>query len=95
MRFVVMGKVPFVVSDRWLLAVLGVAMGVFQPIVGKLPRFYVTGALSAVAGIALAFSRLSLDYSIAIFFDFVGIVALIAGSFALARFLREPVEAGE
>lgn len=95
MRFVVMGKVAFVVSDRWLLVVLGVAMGLFQPIAGKLPRFYITGALSVVAGIVLARTSLSLELGMAILFDLVGGVALISGSFALARFLREPVDAGE
>ncbi|MGO9340717.1 MAG: hypothetical protein ACLPY1_24850 [Terracidiphilus sp.] len=95
MRFLVMGKAPFAVSDRWLMVLLGVAVGLFQPIAGKLPRFYVTGALAAVAGIALAFSNLSLDFSIAVFFDSVGIVALITGGVALHRFLREPVDAGE
>ncbi|MGD0630818.1 MAG: hypothetical protein ABR987_15920 [Terracidiphilus sp.] len=95
MRFLVMGKVPFAVSDRWLLVVMGLGVGALQPIAGKLPRFYLTGALAAVAGIALAFSRLSLDFSIAIFFDFVGIVALITGGVALHRFLREPVDVGE
>ena len=95
MRFVVMGKVPFAVSDRWLMVVLGVALGLFQPIVGKQLRFYFTGALTAATGIALSFSNLSLDFSIAIFFDLVGIVALVSGGVALYRFLPEPVDAGE
>jgi hypothetical protein len=95
MRFLVTGKVPFAISDRWLLVVMGLGVGALQPIAGKLPRFYLTGTLSAVAGIALAFSRLSLDFSIAIFFDVVGIVGLITGGVVFHRFLREPVDAGE
>jgi len=95
MRFLVMGKVPFAVSDRWLLVVMGLGMGALQPIAGKQLRFYFTGALAAATGIALAFTSFSLDFSIAIFFDVVGTVALISGVVALHRFLREPIDAGE
>ena len=77
---------------RWLLVFLGVVYGGGQPLLGKLPRFYITGALGVAAGILLSLSDLSLEISTALFMDFVGVLAIISGVIVLVRFLRQPVE---
>jgi len=61
-------------------------------LLGKLPRFYITGALSLAAGILLSLSDFSLEISTALFMDFVGVLAIISGVIVLLRFLRQPVE---
>ena len=79
-------------QGRWLLVFLGAVYGGGQPLLGKLPRFYITGALSLAAGILLSLSDFSLEISTALFMDFVGVLAIISGVIVLLRFLRQPVE---
>jgi hypothetical protein len=96
--FVAVGAVVAIRSLRgaepgqWLLVFLGVVYGGGQPLLGKLPRFYLTGALGVAAGILLALSDFPLEISTALFMDSVGVLAIISGAIVLVRFLRQSVE---
>ena len=75
-----------------LLPINGIFIGTFQFIVGRLPRFWITGTLAICAGIALAFTNWSFELCLALFYLFIGIVELSAGGITLARLLRQRTE---
>lgn len=79
----------------WLLAASGISGGVLAAYAGRLPRYVVGGVLMAALGIALAFSRVSLDKGSLILYGSIGILSLVSGCVVLALFLRSRHEAGE
>jgi hypothetical protein len=81
--------------DRWILAGIGLIFGVFEALVGQLPRFVLGSVLSAAAGIFLASSGVPVLTGLAAFFGFQGLMALIPGGVVFLLFLREPAETGE
>lgn len=81
------------IPDRWEFLLMGVWFGAFLAM-GRQLRFYVTGALAILAGIALAFSKLSFEAGLSIFFTFLGGVTFVTGAAVLFRFLHQPI-AGE
>ncbi len=80
---------------KWLIAVCGLMIGMFQVIVVRTTRFIVNGSIAVIAGFSLAWSSLSFAMSLAIFFDLVGALEFITGGVVLLRFLRQPVQEGE
>lgn len=72
-----------------LLPINGIFIGVFQFIVGRQPRFWITGSLALCAGIALAFTDWSFELCLALLFLFVGMVEISAGGITLARLIRQ------
>ena len=83
------------IPERWPLLAIGVSFCIFETVLVKLPRFYVSGVMALAAAIALTWSGLRLDVSVALLLDFVGMLALANGSAALVRLLRQPVESGQ
>jgi hypothetical protein len=79
---------------KWLIALVGLLTGVFQVVIGRLPRFWFTGAFAVVAAFLLASSNLSFSVGLGVFFDLVGVVEIITGSIVLLRFLQQPAENG-
>jgi hypothetical protein len=75
---------------HWLLPALGFWFFGFKAIIGRLPRFWITGGLDLLAGCILAFLPLSDDLSTGIFFAFLGIVEILSGLIVLLRLIREP-----
>jgi len=76
----------------WLLPINGIFIGVFQFVVGRLPRFWITGSLALCAGIFLVFTNWSFELCLATFYLFVGMVEISAGGITLARLLRQRTE---
>lgn len=72
-----------------LLPINGIFIGVFQFIVGRQPRFWITGSLALCAGIALAFTNWPFELCLALLFLFVGMVEISAGGITLVRLLRQ------
>jgi hypothetical protein len=85
----------YLFPERWLLAVLGATLGGFLVVVGRHPRLLTITGVSAVLGVALALSGISLDRGMALFFGVLGAWSLIAGSMVFVRLLLQPVEPGE
>jgi hypothetical protein len=79
----------------WILAATGIGGGVLAVQAGRLPRYVVGGAVMAVTGVALAFSRVSLGKGYMILYGSMGILSLISGCVVLLLFLRRASEGGE
>jgi hypothetical protein len=90
-----MWMVRSVESLKWLIVMLGFSIGAFEVFAGRLPRFWFTGTFAVLAALALASSTLSFAVSLAVFFDLIGVVEIIVGTFVLVRLLLQPVEARE
>ena len=75
--------------ERWLVFLAGLSFGAVLLLL-KRTRFVIGGMLIGAAGVLLAFSRVSLQASLAILSCFFGLLALISGSVVLARLLRQP-----
>lgn len=87
-----MWRFPQRVVYRWLEGWFPIVMGAFicvlEIILGRAPRFWVTGALTLACGVLLTFSPLHLDLRLAVFFGFAGATAVVSGAIVLARFVR-------
>lgn len=83
------------IPERWPLLAIGASFCIFETVLVKLPRFYVSGVLALAAAVALAWSGLRLDVSVALLLDIVGVLALVNGCVALMKLLRQPVESGQ
>jgi hypothetical protein len=79
---------------KWLIVLVGALAGVFQVIVGRLPRFWLTGALSLVAAFVIASSSLSFPVGMGTYFALVGVLEAVVGAIVLARLLHQPVGDG-
>jgi hypothetical protein len=82
-------------SHSWLLAVTGLFGGLLTVFSGRLPRFFIGGALMALAGGVLALAGVSLEIGFTILFGLMGLVALISGCVVFFRLIQQPIEAGE
>ncbi len=76
---------------KWLIVIVGAMAGLFMVAVGRLPRFWLTGAFSLIAAFAIASSRLSFSVGLGTYFDLVGVLELIVGAVVLFRLLHQPV----
>ena len=81
--------------DRWILAALGLYVGAVWAFIGQTLRFRIVAAISAATGILLAFTALSMQLCLAIFFGMSGLITLLSGLVVFIRFMRLPIEAGE
>ena len=81
--------------DRWILAALGLYVGAVWAFVGQTLRFRIVAAISAATGILLAFTALSMQLCLAIFFGMSGLVTLLSGLVVFLSFMRLPTEAGD
>jgi hypothetical protein len=81
--------------DAWVLAGTGLLGGVLAGVCGQTPRFYVGGALMAVAGIAVALAGLALLLGFAVISGLAGLLSLVSGVVGFLRFRRQSSEAGE
>lgn len=79
----------------WLLAASGIFGGVLAAYAGRLPRYVAGGAGMAALGIALAFSRVSLEKGSLILYGSIGMLSLLSGCVGLTLFLRTRHEASE
>jgi hypothetical protein len=77
---------------NWSLAGIGIGGGFLMAYAGRLPRFVVGGVLMAVVGIALGFSRVTLETGSLILYGSMGMLSLVSGCVVLLRFLRTPNE---
>ena len=77
---------------KWLIVLVGAFAGLFQVAVGRLLRFWLTGAFSLIAALAIASSRLSFSVGMGTYFDLVGILEIIVGAVVFFRLLRQPAE---
>lgn len=75
-----------------LIPINGIFIGVFQFIVGRQLRFWITGTLALCAGILLVFTDWPFELCLALLFSFIGVVELTAGGITLARLLRQRTE---
>jgi hypothetical protein len=78
----------------WLLPAVGIMFGGFTAIVGRLPRFWITGGLAFCLGIALPLTHMEFELCMALFFLIMGIVELFTGAIVLVRLLHHRHEAG-
>ena len=76
----------------WFLAGIGILGGLLMARAGRLPRFVVGGVVMAAVGIALAFSRVTLEMGSLILYGSMGVLSLVSGCVVLLRFLRTPSE---
>jgi len=81
--------------DSWFLAATGVFSGALMAFAGRLPRYFVGGAIMAAAGIALAVGRVPLLKGFTVLFGLTGVLSLVSGCIVLLVFLRRPAEPGE
>jgi hypothetical protein len=77
---------------KWLVVIVGAMAGLFMVAVGRLPRFWLTGAFSLIASLAIASSRLSFSAGLGTYFDLVGVLEMIVGAAVLFRLLHQPAE---
>jgi hypothetical protein len=77
---------------KWLIVLVGALVGLFQVAVGRLLRFWLTGAFSVIAAFAIASSKLSFSVGLGTYFDFVGILEIIVGAVVFFRLLHQPAE---
>jgi hypothetical protein len=75
---------------KWLIVIVGAMAALFQVAVGRLPRFWLTGAFSLIAALAIASSRLSFPVGLGTYFDLVGVLEVIVGAVVLFRLLHQP-----
>jgi hypothetical protein len=88
---VLLGLVPRLAQpQQWLLAGAGFGAGVLAAVCGRTPRFVVIGVITALTGIAVALSHVSLSIGFAILWSVTGLAILVSGCVVLARFLRMP-----
>lgn len=83
------GAIP---PASWLLAGIGIGGGLVIAQTGRLPRFVVGGAVMAAVGIALGFSRVTLEVGSLILYGSMGMLSLISGCVGFLHFLRTPKE---
>ena len=85
--------VDYIRSLNSMVMITGLLVGViFIALRGRssgLKRFYALGGLAIVLGVALAFSKLSQAYTLALFYGLIGVVILISGTLVLRRYLIE------
>lgn len=79
--------------DHWILVVLGILFGTAQIFLAWMPRFFVNGILTLATGIVLGLSAVSIEFGLALFFSFVGLLSMISGLIVFARFLHKPLKA--
>jgi hypothetical protein len=77
---------------KWLIVLVGALVGLFQVAVGRLLRFWLTGAFSVIAAFAIASSKLSFSVGLGTYFDLVGILEIIVGAVVFFRLLHQPAE---
>lgn len=90
--FVYRGWMP---PRGWILAGTGILGGFLMIVAGRLLRYVVWGISMAAVGIALGFSRASLEMGFLILYGSVGALLFASGSLALLRLLRTPKEDAE
>jgi hypothetical protein len=78
--------------DQWLLGASGLFCGAIWAFGGRSTRFVVSGLLTAAAGIAVAFSGVTLDVGFTLLWGFVGLLSLLSGCVVFLRFIRQPAE---
>jgi hypothetical protein len=83
------GAIP---PASWLLAGIGIGGGLLMAQAGRLPRFVAGGMVMAALGIALAFSRMTLEAGSLVLYGSMGVLSLFSGCVVLVRFLRVPQE---
>jgi len=76
----------------WLLAGIGIAGGLLMAYAGRLPRFVVGGVVMAAVGIALGFSRVTLEIGSLILYGSMGMLSLVSGCVVFLHFMRMPHE---
>ena len=97
----IVGLAKMVGSTSWIPAATGLIVAVFLFIVqggtaGQY-RFYILGAVSIVAGIALSFSGLSEGFALGYYYGLLGLAFVTSGGLVLRRYLQEnpfPMETG-
>lgn len=85
----------FSLPNQWIVAVLGVLVGIFHAVVGRSLRFVFSGALFAVAGILLGIFRAGFEFGFMALWGVVGTVCTISGAIVLASYLRQTRQDGE
>jgi hypothetical protein len=83
------------VFSSWMLSVSGILYGALMAFYGRLPRYIIGGVIMTLMGILLAFSRISVIVSFAIFYGFAGLLPIISGSVVFLLLLRQTAEPGE
>ena len=79
----------------WFVAGIGIWGGALTAYAGKIPRFVIGGAIMALVGIAVGFSRVSLGMGQAILYGVMGVLSLCSGIIVLVIFLRKRDEVSE
>jgi hypothetical protein len=74
---------------NWLLAVTGILGGLLASFSGRQPRLILGGAVMALAGVSLTYTRVGLPVGMAILFALQGVVEIVLGGVTLARFLSQ------
>ena len=96
MALALFGVVPRLSQpDRWLLAGTGLLGGALTAWCGRLPRFVVGGAVTAAAGVLVAFAGVPPQIGFTMLFGFQGLMVLVSGGVVFLRFIRQPIETGE
>jgi hypothetical protein len=81
--------------EHWLPALTGVFGGALAAFSGGSLRFVLGGLLMAGAGILVSFQGLPLEMGFAVFFGFVGVLALVSGAIVFSQFMRRVGEDDE
>jgi len=91
MLLVILGK--FVGSFDWLPSFTGLLFGIILMTViarvSGLGRFFLLGGFCIILGLALSFSGLPTDYSLALLYGLTGLASMLSGGIVLLRYLRE------
>ena len=69
--------------DRWVLAGTGLAGGALAAWCGRLPRLVIVGVVTAITGMLVAFSGVSLETGFTILFGVQGLATLLSGAAAV------------
>ncbi|MDR3740948.1 MAG: hypothetical protein P4L40_18180 [Terracidiphilus sp.] len=86
------GKIP---TDGLMLGVTGICGGMLAVLAGRLPRFVAGGAIMAIMGMFLAFSRVSPEMGFLILFGAMGALSLASGAVTFLLFMRQPYGTNE
>lgn len=79
----------------WYVTLYGILAGIMTALCGRMPRFILAGALTALAGVLLANVDTSMDLRFAAMFGLQGVVAWISGGVTLVRFFSQPPTGAE
>jgi hypothetical protein len=84
-----------VLAQHWLLMITGVLIGSVWALLGRRPRFFVTGGLIVLSAVLLGFSTLPTEIAWCAFYACAGVLTLASGTVVLLSLIRRTAESPE